>query len=77
MQSVVAKFFALRSQPSLLSAQLGRGNFSLFKSFNLYRETALQTRFDSFQMSNTWQRKTFEQVDPDRRAQSKQGGLLL
>ena len=28
-------------------------NFSLFKTFNLYRETALQTRFDAFQLSNT------------------------
>ncbi len=28
-------------------------NFSLFKSFNLYRETSLVTRFDAFQLSNT------------------------
>jgi hypothetical protein len=28
-------------------------NFSIFKSFNLYRETSLQTRFDALQLSNT------------------------
>jgi hypothetical protein len=28
-------------------------NFSLFKSFNLYREAALETRIDAFQLSNT------------------------
>jgi hypothetical protein len=28
-------------------------NFSIFKSFNLYREAAVQTRFDAFQLSNT------------------------
>jgi hypothetical protein len=28
-------------------------NFSLFKSFNLYRETSLVTRFDAMQLSNT------------------------
>jgi hypothetical protein len=28
-------------------------NFSLFKSFNLYRETSLVTRFDALQLSNT------------------------
>ena len=30
-----------------------QNNFSIFKTFNLYRETALQTRFDAFQLSNT------------------------
>jgi hypothetical protein len=28
-------------------------NFSLFKSFNMYRETSLQFRFDATQLSNT------------------------
>ena len=28
-------------------------NFSIFKSFNLYRETSVQARFDAFQLSNT------------------------
>jgi hypothetical protein len=28
-------------------------NFSIFKSFNLYRETSIQARFDAFQLSNT------------------------
>jgi hypothetical protein len=28
-------------------------NFSLFKSFNLYREAALETRIEAFQLSNT------------------------
>jgi hypothetical protein len=28
-------------------------NFSIFKSFNLYREASMQTRFDAFQLSNT------------------------
>jgi hypothetical protein len=28
-------------------------NFSLFKSFNLWRETALETRIEAFQLSNT------------------------
>jgi hypothetical protein len=28
-------------------------NFSIFKSFTLYRETAVQARFDAFQLSNT------------------------
>jgi hypothetical protein len=28
-------------------------NFSLFKSFNIYRETALETRIEAFQLSNT------------------------
>jgi hypothetical protein len=28
-------------------------NFSIFKSFNLYRETSLVTRFDALQLSNT------------------------
>jgi hypothetical protein len=28
-------------------------NFSIFKSFNLFRETQLQTRFDANQLSNT------------------------
>jgi hypothetical protein len=28
-------------------------NFSIFKSFNLYREAALETRLDAFQLSNT------------------------
>jgi hypothetical protein len=28
-------------------------NFSMFKSFNLYREASLQTRLDAFQLSNT------------------------
>jgi hypothetical protein len=28
-------------------------NFSIFKSFNLYREAAIQTRLDAFQLSNT------------------------
>ena len=28
-------------------------NISIFKSFNIYRETSLQTRFDALQLSNT------------------------
>jgi hypothetical protein len=28
-------------------------NFSIFKSFNIYRETSLQTRFDAMQLTNT------------------------
>lgn len=28
-------------------------NFSIFKSFNFYRETSVQARFDAFQLSNT------------------------
>jgi hypothetical protein len=30
-----------------------QNNFSLFKSFNLYREAALETRIEAFQLSNT------------------------
>jgi hypothetical protein len=30
-----------------------QNNFSIFKSFPLWRETALETRFDAFQLSNT------------------------
>jgi hypothetical protein len=30
-----------------------QNNFSIFKSFNLYRETSLQTRFDAMQLTNT------------------------
>jgi hypothetical protein len=28
-------------------------NFSLFKSFNLYREASMETRIEAFQLSNT------------------------
>ncbi len=30
-----------------------QNNFSIFKSFNIYREAAVETRFDAFQLSNT------------------------
>lgn len=36
-----------------MAPDISRTTFSLFKSFAIWRETSLETRFDAFQLSNS------------------------